>query len=95
LNITELFALEHGLSPDGRLKDPSSASSDNVFNTFFSINKAGIHIPRSIFVDLEPTVIDEIRNGNMRQFFPPDHLITGKEDAANNYARGKIFVRFF
>jgi tubulin alpha len=31
---------------------------------------------------------DEIRTGTYRQLFHPEQLITGKEDAANNYARG-------
>lgn len=39
-------------------------------------------------VDLEPTVIDEIRTGAYRNLFHPEQLITGKEDAANNFARG-------
>ncbi|VDQ00986.1 unnamed protein product [Trichobilharzia regenti] len=33
-------------------------------------------------------VIHEVRTGNYRQLFGPDQIITGKEDAANNYARG-------
>ncbi|ORY91235.1 tubulin alpha-1B chain [Syncephalastrum racemosum] len=43
-------------------------------------------------VDLEPTVIDEVRTGAYRQLFHPEQLITGKEDAANNYARGHYTV---
>ena len=35
---------------------------------------------------------DEIRTGKYRQLFHPDQLITGKEDAANNYARGHYTV---
>lgn len=45
-------------------------------------------MPRAIFVDLEPTVIDEVRTGSYRQLFHPEQLISGKEDAANNFARG-------
>ncbi|PWA55983.1 hypothetical protein CTI12_AA423100 [Artemisia annua] len=30
-----------------------------LFNTFFSETGAGKHVPRAVFVDLEPTVIDE------------------------------------
>ncbi|KAL7074734.1 hypothetical protein ACQ4LE_005476 [Meloidogyne hapla] len=41
--------------------------------------------PRAVMVDLEPTVIDEIRTGTYKQLFHPEQLITGKEDAANNY----------
>ena len=31
--------------------------------------------------------LDEVRTGTYRQLFHPEQLITGKEDAANNYAR--------
>ena len=44
----------------------------------------GKHVPRSIYVDLEPNVIDQVRNGPYRNLFHPEQLITGKEDAANN-----------
>ncbi|XP_033980146.1 LOW QUALITY PROTEIN: putative tubulin-like protein alpha-4B [Trematomus bernacchii] len=47
---------------------------------------------RAVFVDLEPTVIDEVRTGTYRQLFHPEQLITGKEDAANNYARGHYTI---
>ena len=62
---------------------------------------------RAIFVDLEPTVIDEIRTGTYRNLFHPEtvslvmifavpilslQMITGKEDAANNYARGHYTI---
>lgn len=35
---------------------------------------------------------DEVRSGTYRQLFHPEQLITGKEDAANNYARGHYSV---
>ena len=44
------------------------------------------------FVDLEPTVIDEVRTGTYRQLFHPEQLISGKEDAANNFARGHYTI---
>ena len=37
---------------------------------------------------MEPTVIDEVRTGTYRHLFDPELLISGKEDAANNFARG-------
>merc|ERR1712168_802658 len=43
-------------------------------------------------MDLEPSVVDEVRTGTYRQLFHPEQLITGKEDAANNYARGHYTV---
>ncbi|KAB2616911.1 hypothetical protein D8674_012780 [Pyrus ussuriensis x Pyrus communis] len=71
----ELYCLEHGIGPDGQM--PSDKTTG-----------AGKHVPRAIFVDLEPTVIDEVRTGTYRQLFHPEQLISGKEDAANNFARG-------
>ena len=49
-------------------------------------------MPRTVFVDLEPTVIDEVRTGAYKSLFHPEQLIAGKEDAANNYARGHYTV---
>lgn len=60
--------------------------------TFFSQNGAGKYIPRTLFLDLEPTVIDEVRTGSYRRLYHPEYLISGKEDAANNYARGHYTV---
>ena len=40
----------------------------------------------------QPTVIDEVRTGTYRQLFHPEQLISGKEDAANNFARGHYTI---
>ena len=36
-------------------------------------------------VDLEPTVVDEVRTGTYRQLFHPEQLISGKEVARLSY----------
>ena len=66
--------------------------NDDAFSTFFSETGAGKHVPRAVFLDLEPTVIDEVRTGTYRQLFHPEQLISGKEDAANNFARGHYTI---
>ncbi|XP_008837629.1 tubulin alpha chain-like [Nannospalax galili] len=84
-----LYCLEHGIQPDGQMpSDKTIEGGDDSFNTFFSETGAGKHVPRAVFVDLEPTVIDEVCTGTYCQLFHAEQLITGKEDAANNYARG-------
>ena len=89
----ELFCLEHGIQPDGQMpSDKTIGGGDDAFNTFFSETGAGKYVPRTVFVDLEPTVIDEVRTGTYRQLFHPEQLISGKEDAANNFARGHYTV---
>ena len=72
--------------------EADSGVEDDSFNTFFSETGAGKHVPRCIFLDLEPTVIDEVRTGAYRQLFHPEQLISGKEDAANNFARGHYTI---
>ncbi|CAI0393564.1 unnamed protein product [Linum tenue] len=91
----ELYCLEHGIQPDGQMpSDKTVGGGDDAFNTFFSETGAGKHVPRAVFVDLEPTVIDEVRTGSYRQLFHPEQLISGKEDAANNFARGHYTSKF-
>merc|ERR1712040_32465 len=45
-----------------------------------------------VAVDLEPTVLDDVRTGEYQQMFHPEFLLNGKEDAANNFARGHYTV---
>ena len=42
-------------------------NSNNSFSTFFSETGSGKYVPRTLFVDLEPSVIDEIRRGTYKQ----------------------------
>merc|ERR1711988_1609563 len=72
--------------------DKTVGGGDDAFNTFFSETGAGKHVPRCVFLDLEPTVIDEVRTGTYRQLFHPEQLISGKEDSANNFARGHYTI---
>ncbi|KAK7847431.1 tubulin alpha-4 chain [Quercus suber] len=47
--------------PDGQMtNDKTIGGGDDAFNTFFSETGSGKHVPRAVFVDLEPTVIDEL-----------------------------------
>ncbi|KAH9032214.1 alpha tubulin [Lactarius hengduanensis] len=89
----ELYTAEHGLGPDGRLgaNDTMRGNADG-FSTFFSETSSGKYVPRSLYIDLEPNVIDEVRTGKYRELFHPETMITGKEDAASNYARGHYTV---
>lgn len=87
------YLLEHGLGLDGR-PDPNAKElgDSGSFETFFNETSGGKYVPRALFVDLDPSPIDEIRTGDYRQLFHPELLISGKEDAANNYARGHYTI---
>lgn len=87
----ELLCLEHGINPDGSIQS-NNINNDDPLYTFFSKTNSGKHIPRSVFVDLEPTEIDNVRTGTYHQLYHPEQLISGKEDASNNYARGHYII---
>lgn len=86
----ELYRMEHGINADGSLSSESNVDENTT--TFFSESNCGKYVPNSIFIDLEPSVIDEIRTGTHRSLYRPQMLISGKEDAANNYARGHYTI---
>ncbi|TNV78712.1 hypothetical protein FGO68_gene9876 [Halteria grandinella] len=90
----ELYCLEHGIQPDGMQDYERSLQHkpDDEYMAFFNEHGAGKHVPRCLMVDLESTVIDEVRVGHYRQLFHPEQLLSGKEDAANNFARGHYTI---
>lgn len=54
----ELYCLEHGIQQDGMVPVTKTfVGGDNSSNTFFSETGTGKHVPRAVFVDLEPSVI--------------------------------------
>ena len=57
-SLSTRYLLEHGLQPDGRI-DPEKTdevSEGGSYETFFSETSSGKYVPRSIFVDLDPSV---------------------------------------
>ncbi len=76
---------------------PNSLELNNSMDTFFNETESdnGKYVPRAVFVDLEPNILDNIRTGSFKNLFHPKYLISDKEDASNNYARGKIFIFFY
>ena len=63
----ELYCLEHAIQPDGQMpSDFSLGGGDDSFNTFFSETSSGKHVPRAIFVDLEPSVIGNLDTCNKK-----------------------------
>lgn len=53
----ELYCLEHGIGQDGCISQTHQGDVDDCYNAFFSETHNGKVVPRSIFIDMEPTVI--------------------------------------
>ena len=61
----ELYCSEHIITPEGALSSTGDAR-DHGFDTFLSATQSGRFLPRALFADLEPTLVDEIRSGPHR-----------------------------
>merc|ERR1712190_130359 len=70
------------------LKGAKKGKEEEPYETFFAESQTGQLVPRNLFVDLEPSVCDEVKKGPTHKLFHQDFIINGKEDAANNFARG-------
>ena len=57
-------------------------AGDDSCSTFFAETGEGRHVPRAVYVDLEPSVCDEVRTGTYRQLYHPEQIIAGKEDVS-------------
>merc|ERR1712165_142922 len=79
------------MGKNGERKEDAD-TSDTYFQTFYEETAAGQYVPRNLSVDLEPTVLDDIRRGPWSGMYHPEFLVNGKEDAANNFARGHYTV---
>ena len=79
----ELVLAEHSITPLGRPDKDTPVSY-----SFLEETGAGQFVPRSLLVDLEPDTIDEVRNGKYSNIFHPEYMLSGKKDAANNFAGG-------
>ena len=89
--IWEQYCAEHAIQKDGS-KPTAYNDVDGTFQCFFEETSAGQFVPRNLMVDLEPNVIDDVKNSALSALYHPEFLLAGKEDAANNFARGHYTV---
>jgi tubulin alpha len=87
-DLWELYCLEHGILPDGQIPSDGVFGRDGGLEGLFSETEEGRHFSRSVFIDLEPSAVDQVRTGVYKELFQPWQLISGKEDASNLFARG-------
>lgn len=59
--------------------DKTTGGGKDSFNTLFSETDTGKHVPKAVFVDLEPMVIDEVGTSTLRQFLHTKKLIRARK----------------
>merc|ERR1719166_333465 len=60
--------------------------------TFYDVAGNDEMVPRNLFIDLENSCVAQIMKSKMGKQFNENYTISGKEDAANNFARGHYTV---
>ncbi|ORY95075.1 tubulin gamma chain [Syncephalastrum racemosum] len=80
---------EHGISRDGTLEDFATEGGDRK-DVFFYQADDEHYIPRAILLDLEPRVINNIRDSPYANLYNPENILTSNEGggAGNIWAHG-------
>lgn len=80
---------EHGIEPQSGTTAPGATPKGNWSSFFSKLGEStgGSYVPRAIMVDLEPSVIDQIK-ATSGSLFNPANLITRTEGAGGNFAVG-------
>ena len=65
---------------------------DDIYMSIHNKYDISIHFTRRNASNISNSDLDEVRTGTYRKLFNPDQLLSGKEDAANNYARGHYTI---
>lgn len=86
------LCLEHGITPDGTLRDPpNGVPLDDRKDVFFYQSDDDHYIPRALLIDLEPRVVNKLANhGPYQTLFNPENLFVAQDGggAGNNWASG-------
>eukprot|EP01084_Bolivina_argentea_P213534 362622_1 len=88
--VWEQYCKEHDIDVNGKRKD--TVDKQESFQCFYQETDDKNYIPRNLMVDLEPNVIDDIKSSKYSKIYDTQFLLAGKEDAANNFARGHFTV---
>ena len=80
---------EHGIRPDGILQDFATDGTDRK-DVFFYQADDDHYIPRAVLIDLEPRVINTIKNSEFSNLYNPENIYLSEHGggAGNNWAAG-------
>ncbi len=83
----ELFCLEHGIDLNG--KPAKEIKGVNPALKLFCEQDNNKFEPRSLFVDTDSDIINEVRyKSKMQDLYQTEQFVTGKEDTSGNFASG-------
>ena len=83
---------EQGIGGDGEYCGDNDAQLDRT-NVIYLESSGGNYVPRAVFFDLEPCVIDALRVSPLGEFFRPKNLVNhtrGRKWAKGHYRRAEL-----
>jgi len=83
----ETVCLEHNIDTEGKFIGEDDVLLEKI-NVYYNEIQGGKYVPRAILVDLEPAVLDSIKNSKYGNVFRPDNFVFGQSGAGNNWAKG-------
>jgi tubulin beta len=86
----KMLLAEHGLDDSGMYvgKDPLQIERAGVYFTPIESSGPTKYVPRSVQIDLEAGVCNQLRSGPLGGLFRPDTFLTSESGAGNNWAKG-------
>eukprot|EP01100_Stratorugosa_tubuloviscum_P001254 TRINITY_DN1278_c1_g2_i1.p1 TRINITY_DN1278_c1_g2~~TRINITY_DN1278_c1_g2_i1.p1 ORF type:complete len:491 (-),score=221.22 TRINITY_DN1278_c1_g2_i1:1431-2903(-) len=81
------LCFEHGINPQGILEPFATETTDRKDVFFYQADDAH-YIPRALLIDLEPGVIQGIRNSAYSRLYNPENIFARDGGAGNNWAIG-------
>ena len=83
----ETISEEHGINETGDFIGTKELQRERI-GVYYSEGSEGRYVPRSVMVDLEPAVVDNIKSSRIGALFRPDNIVHGTSGAGNNWAKG-------
>jgi len=85
-SIWELYNFEHDIQNDGSRYIPDTAAlGTNVdnFRTFYYETASGKFVPKALFIDTEPSVMDALRQSSLGGMIHSNFMINNTQDCRN------------
>lgn len=90
--LVKQYCHEHAICKSGKYDPKYISKNDSKYNhsitSMFEETKHDTLITRSVLVDSEPDVIDEIKSSDYYNLYNSNLFLCGKENVGSNFARG-------
>ena len=91
LSIWQQYCVEHEIDTKGN-RNRKSGDDDTTFTTFFEQTESGKYRARNLMIDTDPDSIDYVKHSRYRDIYDPEYLVSGKQSASKNFARGHYSI---